>query len=131
MPLAAFSRVCRAAQGILFFAGRVSGLAALLAAVSGAQPATDYTIDTVMGEGGGTGLLPQQLNSPDRVAVDGSGNLYIADRRNHRIQKVAADGTITTVAGTGTAGFSGDGSAATAAQLNYPVGVAVDGSGNL
>ena len=65
------------------------------------------------------------------MAVDGSGNLYIADRSNHRIRKVDASGTITTIAGSGTAGFAGDGGPATAAQLNTPYDVAVDGSGNL
>lgn len=71
------------------------------------------------------------LNSPSGVAVDAAGNLYIADRDNHRVRKVATTGTITTVAGTGTAGFSGDGASATSAQLNSPVSVAVDAAGNL
>ena len=72
-----------------------------------------------------------RLRFPHGVAVDGSGNLFIADTRNHRIRKVGADGTITTVAGTGTDGFGGDSGPASAAQLNRPAGVAVDGSGNL
>jgi sugar lactone lactonase YvrE len=65
---------------------------------------------------------------PTSVAVDISGNLFIAD--NHRIRKVAPDGFITTVAGTGTSGFSGDGELATSALLN-PNGIAVDIAGNL
>ena len=73
-----------------------------------------------------------QLSSPVGIAVDGSGNLFIADTYNNRIRQVsAATGVITTVAGNGTRGFSGDGGAATNAQLNVPSGVAVDGSGNL
>ena len=69
---------------------------------------------------------------PEGVAVDGAGNLYIADSHNNRIRKVsAATGLITTVAGNGTATFAGDGGAATAASLNLPAGVAVDGAGNL
>jgi sugar lactone lactonase YvrE len=60
-----------------------------------------------------------------------SGALYIADTGNNRIRKVTPDGVITTVAGTGTAGFTGDGGLATAAQLSGPVGIAVDGAGNL
>ena len=72
-----------------------------------------------------------QLNNPLNVAVDGSGNLFIVDFSNNRIRKVDGNGTITTVAGTGTAGFNGDNQSATAAQLNQPRGVAVDGSGNL
>ncbi len=73
-----------------------------------------------------------RLNVPEDVAVDGTGNLYIADKENHRIRKVdAATGVISTVAGTGTGGYSGDGDAASLAQLCYPSGVAVDGAGNL
>ena len=110
-------------------------LAALSAAVAGAQPADDWTIETVAGGvtfgGDGAAATAAQLNSPFGVALDAAGNLYIADADNHRIRKVSATGVITTVAGTGTAGFSGDGGAATAAQLNWPWDVAVDGSGNL
>ncbi|MBI4474083.1 MAG: IPT/TIG domain-containing protein, partial [Acidobacteria bacterium] len=65
------------------------------------------------------------------LAVDASGNLYIADQSNHRIRKVDVNGTITTVAGTGIGGFSGDGGAATSARLRNPTWVSVDGSGNL
>ena len=71
-----------------------------------------------------------QLDYPSGVAVDSAGNLYIADTYNHRIRKVS-NGVITTVAGNGTAGFSGDNGPATSAQLNYPAGVAVDSAGNL
>lgn len=63
--------------------------------------------------------------------MDTSGNIYIGDYRNERIRKVTAStGNITTVAGNGTEGFSGDGGAATSAELNYPESVAVDTSGN-
>jgi sugar lactone lactonase YvrE len=72
-----------------------------------------------------------QLNFPSGVAVDSAGNLYIADYGNSRIRKVTAAGVISTVAGNGTFGFSGDGGPATAAQLNFPSGVAVDSAGNL
>ena len=81
--------------------------------------------------GDGAAATAAQLDSPWDVAVDGSGNLYIADRNNNRIRKVNSAGNISTVAGTGTAGFSGDGAAATAAQLQNPQGVALDGAGNL
>ena len=70
------------------------------------------------------------LDTPTGVAVDGSGNVYIADSHNHRIRKVSG-GTITTIAGTGVAGYSGDGGTATAAQLSLPTAVAVDSSSNL
>ena len=72
-----------------------------------------------------------QLNSPNGVAVDSAGNLYIADTSNHRIRQVAPAGTISTVAGTGTAGSSGDSGPATSARLNSPSAVALDSSGNL
>jgi len=72
------------------------------------------------------------LNSPDAVAVDSTGNLFIADTSNGRIRRVsAATGVITTVAGSGWSGFSGDGGPATMARFNIPRGVAVDGSGNV
>jgi sugar lactone lactonase YvrE len=75
-----------------------------------------------------------QLTTPEGLALDLSGNLYIADSGNNRIRMVAAGtGIITTVAGTGTAGYvaAQDGNAATSAELNGPYGVAVDASGNL
>ncbi len=65
------------------------------------------------------------------MAVDASGNLFIADSDNSRIRKVGTNGIITTVAGNGIAGFFGDGGLATNAELSYPFGVAVDASGNL
>jgi sugar lactone lactonase YvrE len=99
---------------------------------------TNGTITTVAGDGtaafGGDGgpATAASLNQPTGVAVDGSGNLFIADRFNGRVRRVdASTGIITTVAGNGSFGFSGDGGPATAAPLNHPTGVAVDGSGNL
>ena len=71
-----------------------------------------------------------QLNVPSGIAVDASGNLYIAEFLNQRIRKVS-NGVITTVAGNGTEGFSGDNGPATSAQLKGPIGVAVDSAGNL
>ncbi len=99
---------------------------------------TDGKISTVAGTGvagpGGDGGLAvaAQLHYPCAVAVDSSGDLYIADSHNHQIRKITwADGKISTVAGTGAGTFGGDGGLATAAQLNSPSGVAVDGSGDL
>jgi sugar lactone lactonase YvrE len=70
------------------------------------------------------------LDSPAGVAVDGAGNIYISDTHNHRIRKVSG-GTITTIAGTGVAGFSGDNGQAVSATLNNPTALAVDSNGNL
>ena len=71
------------------------------------------------------------LNDPNGVAVDSSNNIYIADISDNRIRKVDASGIITTVAGNGAAGYSGDGGSALAASLNNPNGVSVDASGNI
>ena len=65
------------------------------------------------------------------VVVDNSGNLYIADTGNSRVRKVSGDGVITTIAGTGVSGYSGDGGPAKSAQLKAPTGLALDASGNL
>lgn len=98
---------------------------------------TDGTISTMAGTGtpgfGGDGgpATAAQLWAPRDVAVDSAGNLFIADFSNHRVRKIGTDGTISTVAGDGTAGFNSDGIPATAARLNYPNGVALDGTGNL
>jgi hypothetical protein len=70
-----------------------------------------------------------ELNSPSGLAVDAAGNIYIADRSN-RVREIS-NGVITTVAGNGTSGFSGDGGPAVNAQLTSPSGVAVDAEGNL
>ncbi len=72
------------------------------------------------------------FRSPNGITVDNAGNLYIADKGNHAVRKVtAATGEITTIAGTGVAGYSGDGGAATSAQLNEPDYVSLDGANNL
>ena len=82
------------------------------------------------GEGGPA--TSASLNLPRGVAVDASGNLFIADSSDHRVRRVdGATGVITTVAGSGTRSFSGDGGPATSASLNSPSGMAVDASGNL
>ena len=71
------------------------------------------------------------LSAPAGLTMDAAGNLYIADTGNNIVRRLAADGTLTTVAGSGAAGFSGDGGAATAAALNGPEGLAFDSAGNL
>ncbi|GAB4088472.1 hypothetical protein GCM10028785_11410 [Hydrogenophaga soli] len=96
------------------------------------------TITTVAGtgtwgySGDGGAATAAKLGSPSGVARDAAGNFYIADYDNNRIRKVdAVTGIISTVAGNGTAGFGGDGGVATAAQLSWPTGIAVDAAGNL
>ncbi len=98
---------------------------------------TTGTIHTIAGTGvlgytgdGGPAILAT-LNQPAGVAVDDSGNVYFADSYNNCIRMVNKLGIITTIAGTGVAGYSGDGGAATAAKINIPVRVALDKSGNL
>jgi hypothetical protein len=81
------------------------------------------------GDGGPATLA--QLQSPYGIAVDSTGNLFIADRYNHRIRKVNSSGVITTVAGNASFGFSGDDGPATSAGLSDVWGVAVDSAGNL
>ncbi|MEZ4368431.1 MAG: hypothetical protein R2939_19455 [Kofleriaceae bacterium] len=84
------------------------------------------------GAGDGGPAVSAQLGTALDLAVDGTGNVYIADTSNHRVRLVTAStGVITTIAGTGSAGFAGDGGPATSAQLNSARGVAVDGGGNV
>jgi hypothetical protein len=98
---------------------------------------TSGIISTVAGNGtagylGDNGAATAaQLNGPQGIVVDSDQNIFIADWSNHRIRKVTASGIISTVAGNGTAGDSGDGGAATEAQLRSPTGVGLDGAGNL
>src|ERR1039457_5046111 len=120
-------------SGLLFYM-------ALTAASESAQitlPAFG-TVNTVAGTGtagyfGDSGqAISADIYNPQDVAVDATGNIYIADTQNNRIRKVTATtGIITTVVGNGTAGFSGDGGSATNASLNTPTSVALDGFGNL
>ncbi len=81
--------------------------------------------------GDGISAVSAELSSPAAVAVDTNGNLYIADTGNNRIRKVDRSGIITTVAGTGTSGYAGDGGLATNAELNSPAGLTFDSVGNL
>jgi sugar lactone lactonase YvrE len=94
-------------------------------------------ISTVAGNGiqgysgDGDAATNASLNGPSGVSVDAAGNLYIADNGNHRIRKVTTSGVISTVAGNGIGGYSGDGGSATSASLSFPSGVALDAAGNL
>ena len=98
---------------------------------------TSGNISTVAGTGvtgysGDGGLATAaQLSRPLSVYADSSGNIFVADLDNNRIRMFTVGGNISTVAGTGTGGYSGDGGLATAAQLNFPMGVYGDSSGNI
>jgi len=103
-----------------------------------AQVQSVPVISTVAGNGtagfagDGGAATSAELYLPRYVAVDAIGNVYIADFQNNRVRMVAAStGIVTTVAGNGTTGYSGDGAAATSAELSQPCGVAVDRSGNI
>lgn len=87
------------------------------------------SIKGFLGDGGPA--ISARLDTPEGIAVDGAGNLYIADSSNGRIRKVDTTGTITTIAGTGDFGFAGDGGPAKSAVLYQPYGVAIDQSGNV
>ena len=95
-----------------------------------------YTISTLAGNatpgfaGDGGAAASAELSSPNGMAFDSSGNLYIADSVNNRIRKISG-GNISTVAGNGTQGFTGDKAAATSAELFAPSGVTLDSAGNL
>ena len=99
--------------------------------------AANGSITTVAGNGSGSysgdggAATNAGLDDPASVAVDAAGNLYIADSYNNRIRKVGTNGLITTVAGNGALGCSGDGGAATNASLDYPQDVVVDAAGDL
>src|SRR5579872_137042 len=121
---------------LLPFSGRFVFIIGLAAMLCSAQPVT-YTIKTIAGNGtsgfsGDSGAATgAELAGPYSVALGSGNTIYIADQANHRIRQVSSSGTITTVAGNGTAGYTGDGSGATGAELNAPLGIAVDSSGNL
>lgn len=127
-PLAAPAQIAYDAAGNLYIADlndnviRRVDLAGIVTTVAGTGE------QGFAGDGGAAASA--LLDSPAGVAVDASGNIYIADTHNQRIRKVS-NGTITTVAGTGVAGFSGDGGPAGTAQLSNPTALAVDATGNL
>src|ERR1039458_5327621 len=92
-----------------------------------------YQVETVAGSsriGDGGPALAAQFSNIQGIAIDRLGNLYLSDTDNHRVRKVSG-GAVTTIAGTGVAGFSGDGKSALNAQLNFPYGLAVDSAGNV
>ena len=109
--------------------------AALAPTVRGADGASVvYRIETVAGSantGDGGPAVAAQLGQIQGIAADRFGNLYLSETDLHRVRRIAANGVISVIAGTGAAGFAGDGGPATAAQLNTPYGLAVDLAGAL
>lgn len=107
-------------------------LVLLCSLVGHAQTITTVAGNGIGGYGGDTGSPSlAQLFSPTYVALDTHGNIFIADFRNSVIRKIQAPGIIVTIAGTGIAGYSGDGGAATNAKLGSPIGIAIDNSDNI
>lgn len=122
------------AQGSVYFADNYDDLLykiapdGTLSAIAG----TLYKITPVGGPNGDNGpALGATLRFPNGVAADPSGVVYVAEVNSSDVRRVGTDGNITTYAGTGVAGFSGDGGPANAAQLSTPYEIALDGNGNL
>ncbi|MEO7030473.1 MAG: Ig-like domain repeat protein [Acidobacteriaceae bacterium] len=125
--------VLRAANGGLLGSTMLAGTA--LGSLAVLQPGE---IDTVVGNGAWTyrgdgGQATQSpIFLPTAVTVDAAGNIYLSDSNNNRVRRVdAATGVISTVAGNGVPGFSGDGGLATQASISTPAGLAIDGAGNI
>jgi sugar lactone lactonase YvrE len=117
------------AKGNIYIADRINNR------VRKVTPGGTITTFAGTGEAGftndGEPATTAELNKPEDVAVDRRGNVYIADTGNQRIRRVSLDGTITTFAGTGRYGFSGDGGRAISASMAEPIAVAVDRRGNV
>jgi sugar lactone lactonase YvrE len=126
-PLPFFFDVARDSNGNLYIASQNANK---VYKVSGGNISTFAGTGTPGPGGDGGPATSAQLNQPRAVVVDANNNVYIADAGNHRVRQVsAADGTIKIVAGTGAAGFSGDGASAKFAQLNAPSGLGIDSAG--
>ena len=134
----------RAADGVrsvsfAMFGGLVgvSVLALLVGTCGRVAQATVGNIITVAGTGTGSyngdnqPAIDAEVNFPFGVAVDGAGDVYVADCFNNRVRKIDSSGTITTIAGTGFGGYNGDNQPAVDAELDNPDGIAIDGKGDI
>ncbi len=130
LPLMLPSATAFDAAGNLYFAETGNHV---VRKVTSAGIITTVAGNGVQGFAGDGGLATSaELDSPAGLALDAAGDLYIADSHNQRVREVnAATGIIATIAGTGAAGFSGDGGMATAARLDLPTALALDTAGNL
>ncbi|MEO6983451.1 MAG: Ig-like domain repeat protein [Edaphobacter sp.] len=127
-PLAAPAQVAYDASGNLYIADLNDNVIRKVSVVGIVTTVAGTGEQGFAGDGGAA--TSAQLDSPAGVAVNAAGEIYIADTHNQRIRKVSG-GTITTIAGTGVEGFSGDNGAAASAQLSNPSALALDSSGNL
>jgi sugar lactone lactonase YvrE len=124
-------------QGNLYVAdhgnGRVRRISpdGVIHAFAGAGPIPAFASNGGSYSGDGGPAARARFRVPESVAFDAQGNLYVADRDNGAVRKISSDGRITTVAGTGVRGYSGDGGPAVKAQLDQPQGFAFDRAGNL
>jgi hypothetical protein len=120
-----------ATTAMLLFAATEAHGQAILSVTPTATASTVAGTGTVGYTGDNGAATGATFSSPSAVAYDAKGDLFIADTKNNVIREVSAAGVVTTVAGNGIEGYSGDGGAATNAELNSPTGIAVDSSGNL
>jgi uncharacterized protein (TIGR03437 family) len=109
--------------------GAIATPAGIISTFAGVAPATGVVTHGYSGDGGAA--TSAELSQPAGVAVDSSGNVYIADFGNYTIRKVDTSGKISTIAGTGAAGYSGDGGPANKAALALPYAIAVDPAGDI
>ncbi len=117
-------------SGIAWYSGALyiadAGNNRIRKVTSGGTISTFAGISGAAGNNDGSVLSPlTTFNNPTGICIEAGGTMYIADQANHRIRKITGATTVSTLAGT-TSGFSGDGGAAAAAQLNYPIGIALD-----
>src|SRR5438552_10934653 len=116
----------------VLISGALISAAAHLGGVAAARQITTFAGTGAAGFSGDGGRATEaQLNNPYSITRGPDGGLYICDMENHRIRKVSRDGNITTVAGTGKRGYSGDGGPALQAELNEPYEARFDKSGNM
>ncbi len=117
------------AAGNIFFSDRLNHC---IRKINAAGIISTIAGDGIAGfSGDGGPATAARLNQPVDLTFDATGNLYFSDGANNRVRKISTSGVISTVAGNGTGGYTGDGGAALSAQMNFPVGLGIDGAGNI